>query len=337
MSTIINGSGITTNQIDSTVINQNGANVVDDNDLPIDRPTKASSTSILVDGVELTVSSPVAGTDYYFSKTAITTSKQADTIGGFHYGLTPDGEVATGNKTAYDMTAISGINAYSIWTNWFRPTCEPEGMVYIKGKWYDIYLLNSEHIINGTSKAGLTIAGGAADTTNYRAIPKIPLEYGGDGTVDYGELTWFEVCEIAKAHGKELISYSEFPTIAYGVDEEKSSSTDGYEVNVGKIEHYPHLTSKYGIEQATGTQWIWGKDVGGNRDEGSTTWAWRDKAGGRGQIYALHDNHITAVLLGATRVNGVNAGSRASDWGDYVWHSNWYMGSRFCCKHMEVK
>ena len=33
MSTIITGNGITTNQIDSTVINQNGVNVADDNEL----------------------------------------------------------------------------------------------------------------------------------------------------------------------------------------------------------------------------------------------------------------------------------------------------------------
>jgi hypothetical protein len=79
-------------------------------------------------------------------------------------------------------------------------------------------------------------------------------------------------------------------TIAYGVSEQKSSSTDGYEVTVGKIEHYSNLTSKWGIEQATGNEWIWGKDVGGNRDEGETSWEWHDKAGGRGQIYALHDN-----------------------------------------------
>jgi len=33
MSTIINSNGITTNQVDSTVINQNGVNVADDNEL----------------------------------------------------------------------------------------------------------------------------------------------------------------------------------------------------------------------------------------------------------------------------------------------------------------
>jgi len=283
-----------------------------------------------------------AGTDYYvYAKSDSTFYISADKtiatdrlIGGFHYGLVPETEAPTGNKTEVDMVAIRGINQYSFWDLKFRPVANPEGMVYIGGRWYDIYLLNSEHITNGSSKAGATIAGGTTD--NGRAIPKIPLEYGGDGSVNYGKFTWFQACEIAKVHSKELISYSEFPTIAYGVTEQKSSSTDGYEVNVGKIEHYSNLTSKYGIEQATGVEWIWGEDVGGNRDEGSTSWAWRDKADGRGKIYALHDNHITAVLLGATRDNGVLAGSRASSWYNFVWDSIWGIGSRFACDHLEL-
>jgi hypothetical protein len=262
------------------------------------------------------------------------TTDNSKLIGGFHYGLIPENEAPTGNKTADDMTSINGINKYSFWDLKFRPISNPEGMVYIGGKWYDIYLLNSEHIVNGTSKANLTIAAG---TTDYgRARPKIPLEYGGDGNVDYGSFKWFHTTEIAKSHSKELISYEEFMAIAYGVNEGKSSSTDGYETVAGKIEHYSELTSKYGIEQATGVQYLWGKDVGGNRDEGSTAWAWRDKTDQRGNIYALHNNHITAVLLGGNRGKGVNAGSRASSWSDYVWDSRWNIGCRFACDHLKL-
>jgi hypothetical protein len=301
-----------------------------------------SSDVIVSLDTNLDTGTKTAGTDYYvYAKADGTFYISADKtitadrlIGGFHYGLIPETEALTGNKTEADMVAIRGINQYSFWDLKFRPVANPEGMVFINGRWYDIYLLNSEHITNGTSKANLTIAAGA--TTNGRAIPKIPLQYGGDSSVSYGKFTWFQACEIAKAHSKELISYSEFPTIAYGVSEQKSSSTDGYETTAGKIEHYSNLTSKWGIEQATGTQWIWGKDVGGNRDEGSTSWAWRDKADGRGQIYALHDNHVTAVLLGAARDNGVDAGSRASNWRNYVWNSNWDIGSRFACDHLEL-
>ena len=298
----------------------------------IDRPTKESPTSIKVNGNVLTIPSPVAGTDYYFSLHAITDTKQPDTIGGFHYGLVASGEAPTGNKTEADMVKLRGINAYSIWTKWFRPVSNPEGMVYILGKWYDIYLLNSEHIANGTSKAGLTIAGGGTD--HGRAIPKIPLEYGGDGSINYGAFKWFHATEIGISHSKQLISYEEFMGIAYGVVEGTDSSTVG-ETVVGAVEHYPELMSKFGIEQATGTQYIWGADVGGNRDEGSITWDWRDKLDGRGQIYSLHDNHITAVRLGGNRGNGVNAGSRCSDWNVCVWHSGWNIGCRFASDHRQ--
>jgi len=283
-----------------------------------------------------------AGTDYcvyvkadstfYISADKTITADRL--IGGFHYGLTAEDEAKTGNKTEADMVAIRGINKYSFWDLKFKAVAGNDGMALVGTKWYDIYLTNSEHITNGTSKAGLLISGGTTD--NGRGVPKIPLAYGGDGDVDYGKLTWFQVCEIAKSHGKELIDYAEFPTIAYGVDEGKSSDTDGYETTAGKIEHYSHLTSKFGIEQASGVQWIWGKDVGGNRDEGSTSWGWRDKADARGQIYALHDNHITAVVLSGHRGNGGNAGSRASYWGSYVWSSDWSIGVRLSCAHLEL-
>lgn len=281
-----------------------------------------------------------AGTDYFVyaksdatfyisSNKNITTDRQ---IGGFHYGLVGETEAATGNKTEADMVKIRGINAYSFWDLKYRPTASPKGMINIGRRWYDIYLLNSEHITNGTSKAGATIAAGA--TTNGRAIPKIPLEYGGNGTLTYGKFTWFQACEIAKAHNKQLISYAEFPTIAYGVTECVSSSINGYETVAGKIEHYPHLTSKYGIEQAAGTEWIWGSDLANGY--GTTEFAWKDNTDGRGQIYST-SNSPTAVVLGGARDHGVDAGSRASAWGYFVWRSSWDFGCRFACDHLELE
>ncbi|MCT7549805.1 hypothetical protein N5U04_09920 [Aliarcobacter butzleri] len=281
-----------------------------------------------------------AGTDYYVYAKAngtfyISSNKNISAdrlIGGFHYGLVGETEAATGNKIENDMQKIRGINAYSFWDLKYRPVANSEGMVCIGKRWYDIYLLNSEHIINGTSKAGATIAGG--ETTGGRAIPKIPLEYGGNGTLNFGKFTWYQALEIAKAHGKELIPYSEFPTIAYGVLEGASSQTNAYEVVAGKIEHYPNLTSKYGIEQATGVQWIWGADLANGY--GTTDFAWKDNADGRGQIYST-SNSPTAVLLGGARGSGVIAGSRASNWDFYVWSSFWSIGCRFACDHLELE
>ena len=285
-------------------------------------------------------STKTAGTDYYvYAKSDATfyiSANDAITadrlIGGFHYGLIGETETVTGNKLEADMVKIRGINQYSFWDLKYRPVASPKGMVNIGGKWYDIYLLNSEHITNGTSKAGLTIAGGDSVTAG-RLMPKIPLEYGGNNTLNYGKFTWFQACEVAKANAKRLISYSEFPTIAYGVLEGVSSSINAYETVAGKIEHYPNLTSKYGIEQATGTQWIWGSDLANYPTD--TVWAWKANTDSRGQIHST-DNSPTAVILGGYRGDGVNAGSRASAWDHYVWGSGWHIGCRFACDHLEL-
>lgn len=307
---------------------------------------RLASDYVLDIDVDIDTGAKTPGTDYYVyalatggfvlsANNSFPTGFSAENsrkIGGFHYGLTAEYEAPTGNKTEADMVKIRGINAYSFWDLKWRPAAAPEGMVYVGGRWYDIYLLNSDHIVNGTSKSGATIAGGAV--TYGRATPKIPLEYGGDGTAAYSGFKWFHANEIAAAHSKELISYAEFMAIAYGVQEGVSaSSVDG---GLGNIEHYNFLTSKYGIEQATGTQNSWGKDVGGNRDDGSVTWAWQNVAESRGQIYVLHANHVTAVGLGGYRDAGSAAGSRASDWDNYVWGSSWSIGCRFACDHVKL-
>lgn len=280
----------------------------------------------------------IAGTDYFVyaksdatfyisSNENIITDRK---IGGFHYSLVGESEAITGNKLEADMVKIRGINQYSFWDLKYKPTANPKGMFLAGGVWYDIYLLNSEHITNGTSKAGATIAGGTAEYG--RAIPKIPLEYGGNNTLTYGKFTWFQACEIGKAHGKRPVNYAEFPTVAYGVNEQKSSLVNAYETVAGKIEHYPNLTSKYGMEQATGVQWIWGSDVQGIGGDGWKT----GLTDGRGDIYA-YANQPTAVILGGYRSDGAYAGSRASYWYNYVWNSNWFLGCRFACDHLELE
>ena len=301
---------------------------------------KVASDYTLTLSSNLVGSSKTAGTDYYVyakedgsfyisASDSITTDRL---IGGFHYGLVGETELLTGNKTEADMVKIRGINEYSFWDLKYRPVASPKGMVNIGKKWYDIYLLNSEHITNGTSKAGATIAAG---TTEYgRAIPKIPLEFGGNNTLTYGKFTWFQASEIAKAASKQLLNYSEFPTIAYGVTEQVSSLTNSYETVMGKVEHYPNLTSKYGIEQATGTQWIWGNDLANGY--GSTDFAWKTGlTDSRGNIYSTSNSPV-AVILGGNRDVGVAAGSRASNWSNYAWYSYWNIGCRFACDHLEL-
>ena len=327
--TEIEKAEIAINLVDKTLwTKDNKGNVVKITTGEIERPVKISPTSIIVNGKTLTISNPVAGTDYYFNENTIQTSKDNTTLGGFHYSLVPHTEKPTGNKGEADMVKLRGINAHSIWTKWFRPISNPEGMVYILGKWYDVYLLNSEHIANGTSKTGLTIAAGATD--HGRAIPKIPLEYGGNGSINYGAFKWYHATEIGIAHSKQLISYEEFMGIAYGVVEGTDSSTVG-ETIIGAVEHYPELTSKFGIEQATGTEYLWGADVNANANSPS----WQDVVEGRGQIYAS-SSELNAVILGGYRGYGVHAGSRCSSWHYFVWNSSWDVGCRFASDHLKL-
>jgi hypothetical protein len=299
-----------------------------DINLYTERPTKTATNKILVDGLELTIPAPalVAGKDLYFSRTTITTTQDAATIGGFHYSLVPVAEAPTGNKTEADMVLLRGINAHSIWTNWLRPVSDVRGKVLVGSRWKDIYLMDSEYALRGysapTVHTGANIAAGA--TTYGRAIPKIPLALGGNGTVTYGKFIWFQAAEVAQTTGNELISYEEFSTAMYGVVEGVDASAYGDD---GTIFHIPELMSKYGIEQATGTEWIWGADI---FSDTSGAYVWSDNADGRGQIYSVGSNP-KAVLLGGSRDNGVNAGSRSSYWSYYVWNSSSNIGCRFAC------
>jgi hypothetical protein len=282
-----------------------------------------------------------AGTDYYVyaleaggfiisanatNPTGYTTVNSRQ-IGGFHYGVIPEAFTAINNITSADATKIAGINQYSFWDLKFRPICDPSGMAYIFGRWYDLYLCNVDHHTYGTSAAGKTIAGGTV--SNGRNYPKIPLFYGGDGSVTYGTFTWFEAAEVAKAHSKDLISYNEFVAIAYGVLEASSAST----ADTGITQHLANYTSKFGICMATGCQWIWGKDLHMRPD--GTGWAYHTETEGRGSLYA-YQYGPTAAVFGGHRDDTSSSGSRASYWGVNVWYSVWGIGCRFACDHLEL-
>jgi len=269
---------------------------------------KINSHTIEVDGKQLSLNDTEkivkkAGTDYYIHKnkkdgsfiiSELKKLKMFKLIGGFHYGLIPENFKAINNINEKSAAKIAGINHYSIWDKKHKPRCKPEGMVFIpKLKiWVDIYLLNSEHKDNGTSRANLNIAAGS--NHNGRKI-----------VVDEENLRGDVVDKIAKSHKKRLLTKKEFRKSMYGVKEGASAG----DKDDGTIKHIEDFTSRYGIEQATGVQWIWSKDKYNSQDD-------------------------LRVLLGANRDNGVNAGSRASYWNYYVWYSNWNIGSRFACDHL---
>jgi len=279
---------------------------------------------------------------YYISRDM--TKTDGTLIGGFHYGLTPVGETPTGNKTTADITAISGINAYTLWDLKLKPSADVRGKFLKFGKWHDIYPMDSEYAIRKWSSpytiasianntfVSSKIAGGATDFG--RGLPLIPLEEGGDGVTAYTSFTAYKAHLVGKVAGCETYSFDKFPAVAYGVAENESSDASPNALgDNGTIRHFAKFTSKYGMEMATGVQWWWGQNVGGNY--GTTDFAWRTNTESRGQIYST-SNNPTAVVLGGYRGAGALAGSRCSYWYSYVWDSNWSFGCRFTCDSLEL-
>lgn len=218
-------------------------------------------------------------------------------IGGFHVALTGE------------------ILEYSLWDASYRPTCpDPRGMVCINGMfWADIYLLGVNHHIDGTSRAGVTIADGASP-------PKVPAIYGGNGSAAYGSLTWFEAQDVLQSHGKRCPSWAEFSMLAFGVAEATSIGTDPV-----TTKHDAPRRSRWGVEQATGNLWVWGADTYGSGA------GWNAITGGRGSVHA---GGCTAVLLGASWDSGADSGSRAANWNLSPSVSGSYFGGRGLSDHL---
>ncbi len=80
-------------------------------------------------------------------------------------------------------------------------------------------------------------------------------------------------------------------------------------IDDGTIQHIEFLMSRYGIEQAVGNQWVWSLDK-------------------------YEDSDDRQVILGGGRDNGVDAGSRCSNWLYSLSYSHWSIGSRFACDHL---
>jgi len=145
-------------------------------------------------------------------------------IGGFHVGF--DGNIVPA----------------SIWDANFRPKCpDPRGMVLVSNFWADIYLLNIDPHLYGTSSAGKEIADGAS---------QIEMPQGGRQP-----LTWWNAVTVLSSHGKQLLSLAEFSLAASGTEDGKNN--DGDPKTTGRS---PGLRSAVGLEQATGCMWTWGRD-----------------------------------------------------------------------------
>jgi hypothetical protein len=205
------------------------------------------------------------------------------------------------------------INPYSFWDLKFRPSCtDPRGMTLVANNfWADIYILNTDSDANGTSKFGATIADGSSP-------PKRPLAFGGNGTVAYATLNWWEANEVLAAFGKRSASYQEYSALAFGTTEANSIGADQITTKLNAAH-----TSKWGVIQATGVMYIWGKDFGG----GALGAAWVANTGGRGSTYQLPN----AAIFGGLWNDGALAGSRFSFWNTSPTYSNGVVSARGVC------
>lgn len=211
-------------------------------------------------------------------------------VGGFHFGLIPESFTAINNISDKKAKKIKGINAFSIWDREHRPTCNPASMVYIKKLdiWADIYKVSNLYESNGGySKAGENILSGYE--YNGRKLPK-----GKD------DFTYADGEALAKKFGKRMPLEKEFSIAMHGVKEYVSAGI----LDDGTIKHIPDFISKYGIEQATGVQWVWGSEMYNNRED-------------------------TRKVFGGSRGRSVGSGSSCSIWGDHLWCSNWFIGFWF--------
>lgn len=305
-------------------------------------------TGALVAGTDYAVYATAAGTAVFsanFSAPTGYTTANSQLIGGFHYAPGGNATAQAGGDTT------PAINQYSIWDLKFRPRCpDPRGMAIVAdGFWVDIYLLNTDPDVNGTSKNNTTIADGAS-------APKIPALFGGNGTTTYGTLTWFEAVEIAAAYGKRLPAYAEMCAAAYGTTEATDRGTDAFTTGLGTTNAGTRAdqtkTSKWGLIQATGTMWVWLRDLGfiphttaltGTPPAAADleTWINAAKTGSykaitesRGSVYTYGNNGLAAGLHGGNWYNGSFAGSRASYWNSAPSNSNGNVGARFACDHL---
>lgn len=305
--------------------------------------TASAYAGLVVDvaGTEVTLASAttiamptlVAGTDYGIwikddgslqaSNSYVTAPASGNwrLIGGFHYAPGGNATAQAGGNTT------PTINEYSFWDLKFRPACsDPRGMSLVSGSfWSDIYLLGVDHLTNGTSRYNVAIADGSSP-------PKIPYEFGGNGSTAYGSFNWWQAGEVLRSHGKRLPTYDEFAALAYGTTEVTSSGgsdvpTTGVS-GTGATNAWNKFTSRWGVIQVTGCLWIWSGEFGG----GAATAGWVANSGGRGSTYQMEN---VARFGGAFSDYG-DVGSRVSVWNSSPATSNSYTTARGVCDHLII-
>jgi hypothetical protein len=164
-----------------------------------------------------------------------------EVIAGFHFAPGGNAPARAGGDE------IPAINPRSLWDTNFRPACpDPRGTFFINGPagpaWLDIYKLGKDHLIDGTSKFGVTIADG-----------NDPPQNPAGGYFD--RLDYDTAVAVMKHHGKTLASVDELMFAADGVTEKIAL---GHDPKITGLD--APRTSQFGMMQATGSIWDWCHD-----------------------------------------------------------------------------
>jgi hypothetical protein len=145
----------------------------------------------------------------------------------------------------------------------------------------------------------------------------------GNGATTYGSYTWFEAQELATAFGKRTLTQLEFMSAMYGTTEASSIGSDPVTTNWDNA-----YVSKWGVNQATGCMYVWGRDRGGPAAGAS----WNANTEGRGSEYDAPN----AVSFGGGWTSASISGSRCSNWYNSASSSGRSFGSRFACDHLQL-
>lgn len=299
-------------------------------DTPIIMPTLTPGSDysvwVLEDGTAQAVADP-------FSAPAAAPAANAVKIGGFHYGLVASGATPASGSfstagitsgggsfgwTQSDVDKLAGINEFSIWDLTWRCKGEQRGMTFdpLKRAWFGIYFMSDSPHIHGPSAYNTNVASGTV-------LPYIPAEWGGNGVLKYSRLSAFEAHELVSAFGLRLPETDEFMSFAFGVTE--AQSLGGAAVTIAATTRQPGYTSRIGVEQATGHQYIIGGPI---QSVGGTAWA----DIGRGSWYGSSG----LVLLGGSRVSAAVSGSRCANFSNALSYSDWSLGVRAAGDHLNL-
>ena len=202
------------------------------------------------------------------------TTDDSRKVGGFHCLCLSVGTISGHPLSDY---VTGDILPASVWDLKHRPTCQPEGMVYISELdfWADIYLqsgtgVNTKSVFGGTITASQTHGQHVEDLFKVGKAPLSDPEFS---------------CAAEGSNQRTAIQGAANP-----------ETTGGHVDSGGR-----RMISNYGLEDCCGALWQWLDEQG---PAGGSSWSSTD--GGKGCVYG----NVYALLAGGNRSNSTNCGSR---------------------------